>query len=74
MTMLDQAAVAYQIVLTKADKTKPSDLASREQATADAIRRRPAAHPAVLATSAETGAGVAALRAELATLAEFREN
>lgn len=74
MTMLDQAAVANQIVLTKADKIKPSEVEALIAATALAIGRRPAAHPALLATSAETGAGIAELRAELAKLAAFREN
>lgn len=74
MTMLDQAAVAYQIVLTKADKVKPSDVEALIAATAQAVARRPAAHPTLLATSAETGAGIAELRAELAKIAAFREN
>ncbi|HUN49920.1 MAG TPA: hypothetical protein VMU42_02335, partial [Candidatus Sulfotelmatobacter sp.] len=69
MTMLDQAAVVYQVVLTKADKTGAAELAGRIAATAAEIKGRVAAHPATLATSAETGAGLAELRAELAALA-----
>ena len=69
MTMLDQAAVVYQVVLTKADKTGAAELAGRIAATAVEIKGRVAAHPATLATSAETGAGLAELRAELAALA-----
>src|SRR6478609_2195310 len=61
MKMLDDAAVSYHVVLTKADKIKPTDLAE----TIDAIRAeaatRPAAHPLILPTSAETGAGIAEL-------------
>jgi GTP-binding protein len=64
--LLDKAAVSYQIVLTKADKSKPSELDRVLAETAEALRRRPAAHPEVLATSAETGAGLDALRAEIA--------
>ena len=64
--LLDKAAVPYQIVLTKADKPKPSELDRVLAETAEALRRRPAAHPEVLATSAETGAGLDALRAEIA--------
>jgi GTP-binding protein len=64
--LLDKAAVSYQIVLTKADKPKPSELDRVLAETAEALRRRPAAHPEVLATSAETGAGLDALRAEIA--------
>ncbi len=69
MAMLDQSAVNYQLVLTKADKVKPSAAATMTEDVAAAIRRRPAAHPAVLLTSSETGEGIAELRAELAALA-----
>ena len=65
---LDEAAVSYQVVLTKADQVKPPDLAARLAATAAVIARRPAAFPEVLATSARTGAGIADLRAAVARL------
>jgi GTP-binding protein len=68
MDALDGAAVNYQIVLTKGDKLKPTELAACVVATADAVKKRPAAHPEVLATSAETGAGIEALRATIAAL------
>jgi GTP-binding protein len=63
---LDQAAVSYQVVLTKADKIKPSELARVEEATLKAISRRPAAFPRLLATSSEKGLGLPELRAEIA--------
>lgn len=69
MGMLDTAAVTYQIVLTKADKLKPTELAAVEAETRAAIAKRPAAHPDLIATSSETGAGIEALRAEIAALA-----
>ena len=69
MNELDRAAVSYQVVLTKADKVKPHELAALEAATAEAIRKRPAAYPAVLATSSEKGAGLDAVRAEIAAFA-----
>lgn len=69
MSVLDAAAASYQIVLTKIDKIKPSVLASVIEETSAAIARRPAAHPQIIATSAETGAGIAELRAELAAVA-----
>jgi GTP-binding protein len=69
MALLDESAVAYQIVLTKADKLKPTEIEKVAAAVALAIKRRPAAHPLIIETSAETGAGIAALRAELASLA-----
>lgn len=69
MELLDKAAVNYQIVLTKADKVKPTEAAKTVEEVTAAIVRRPAAHPAVLLTSSETGEGIAELRAELAALA-----
>ncbi len=63
---LDVAAVSYQIVLTKADKLRAaSAVEALRDATLKAVSRRPAAFPRVLATSAETGLGMAALRAEI---------
>ena len=68
MKLLDRAAVTYQLVLTKADGVKPPALA-RKMAEVEAIAlKHPAAHPEVIATSSETGAGIEALRAELARL------
>ncbi|MCR6660176.1 MAG: ribosome biogenesis GTP-binding protein YihA/YsxC [Asticcacaulis sp.] len=65
MDALDKAAVSYQIVLTKADKIKPAELAKVIEATQNAIRKRPAAHPVVLATSSESGFGIPELRLEI---------
>jgi GTP-binding protein len=62
MTMLDDAAVSYHLVMTKADKIKPTVLeATIEEVRAEA-RKHPAAHPLILSTSSETGAGIAELR------------
>jgi GTP-binding protein len=67
---LDLAAVSYQIVLTKADKVRPaSAVETVTAATLQAVSRRPAAFPRVLATSAEAGLGLAELRAEAAAAA-----
>ncbi|KPF75220.1 GTP-binding protein [alpha proteobacterium AAP81b] len=63
MTMLDQAAVSYQIVLTKGDKIKPTALAATLETVTAGTLRHPAAYPQVLATSAETGVGIPDLRA-----------
>jgi GTP-binding protein len=62
MKMLDEAAVSYHLVLTKADKIKASELADVEAHTAAEARKRPAAHPDVIVTSAETGLGIDRLR------------
>ena len=65
---LDKAAVSYQIVLTKCDKERPDALAQVMAETAAVIRKRPAAHPEIIATSSSTGAGIDILRAEIAAL------
>src|SRR5919202_2058899 len=62
MKMLDDAAVSYRLVLTKADKIKASELEAVTAATEAVARKRPAAHPEVIATSSETGMGIEALR------------
>jgi GTP-binding protein len=69
MTMLDESAVSFQLVLTKADKLSAKALAQRLEATATALKSHVAAHPAIHATSAQEGTGIAELRAELAALA-----
>ena len=69
LDLLDKAAVSYQIVLTKADKPKAAELTSVIEAVRGAAAKRPAAHPDVIVTSAETGAGIDLLRAEIAALA-----
>jgi len=61
----DIAAVSYQIVLTKADKLKPSEVEAVTARTLAAIAKRPAAFPRVLATSAEKGWNIPELRAEI---------
>ncbi|WP_081628095.1 ribosome biogenesis GTP-binding protein YihA/YsxC [Sphingobium indicum] len=62
LDMLDGAAVSYRIILTKADKIKASELAAVTEQTALAIRKRPAAHPDIIATSSEKGMGLPELR------------
>jgi GTP-binding protein len=62
MKMLDDAAVSYHLVLTKADKIKASELADVTARTQEAARKRPAAHPDVIVTSAEGGMGIEELR------------
>ena len=65
LRMLDDAAVSYHLVLTKADKVKPTALdATLAEVRAEAAKH-PAAHPVIFATSSETGAGIAGLRAAI---------
>jgi GTP-binding protein len=68
LASLDQAAVSYQIVLTKSDRIAASDLAGRLAALQSALAHHPAAYPAIIVTSAETSAGIAELRAAISRL------
>jgi GTP-binding protein len=70
MTMLDKAAVSYQLVLTKSDKIKTTELAATRAKVATTARSHVAAFPEVLATSAETGDGIAELRAAVVLAAQ----
>ena len=63
MGMLDKAAVSFQVVLTKGDKIKPTELDKVHEAVSAAARIHPAAYPEVIATSAEKGEGIPELRA-----------
>ena len=62
---LDEAAVSYQIVLTKADKLKKGEAEAMGEKTLKAVSKRPAAYPFVAVTSAEKGHGIPELRAEI---------
>ena len=62
MSMLDDAAVSYHLVLTKADKVKPSALGGIYEGVAVEAAKHPAAHPAIFTTSSETGSGITELR------------
>jgi GTP-binding protein len=65
---LDSAAVGYQIVLTKTDKLKKSDVPAVIADAITALKKHPAAHPHVIATSSEKGVGLPELRAEILSL------
>jgi len=68
LAQLDEAAVSYQIVLTKTDKLRAAEAADAETAIRAALARRPAFHPIILPVSSWTGEGVDILRAEIAGL------
>ena len=63
MKMLDEAAVGYRLVLTKADKIKASELAEVLAATQAEARKHSAAFPVIHVTSSEKGMGIEELRA-----------
>jgi len=54
---LDQSAVSYQVVLTKADQVKPTELEQRVAATVAALTKHPRLSGS-LVTSSRTGAGM----------------
>ncbi len=74
MAALDEAAVSYLVVLTKADKLKAGPLEKLLREFEDTLKSHTAAYPVALATSVRTGQGIAELRAHLAALASASGN
>ncbi|MDR7220805.1 ribosome biogenesis GTP-binding protein YihA/YsxC [Aminobacter aminovorans] len=66
LTLLDKAAISYQIVLTKTDKIKATGVQPLIDDTLLKIKKRAAAFPTVLATSSEKNEGLDELRAAIA--------
>ena len=64
------AQEAEDVAAIKADKIKPTELEAVRQRTEAEAKTRPAAHPHILATSSETGFGMAELRAAVLDAAE----
>jgi GTP-binding protein len=62
LSLLDKAAVSYQVVLTKTDKIKAGAVPYLMAETLEKIRKRPAAFPEIVATSSEKGVGIDELR------------
>jgi GTP-binding protein len=69
MELLDEAAVSYQVALTKADKPKPSELAAVQAKVKSDVAKHPAAYPEMLTTSARMGSGIPELRTAIASVA-----
>ena len=69
LDLLADHAVSATAVLTKADKVGATQCDTRAAAVGAVLARHPSAYPLVVATSAETGHGIPALRALLAALA-----
>ncbi len=65
LSLLDKAAMSYQIVLTKTDKIKEAGVPRLINETLEKIRKRPAAYPEVLSTSSEKAKGLDELRAAI---------
>jgi GTP-binding protein len=68
LKVLSSSAVSHQVVLTKAEAVKASELPARIAETETALTKFAAAFPGVIATSAHDGSGVAELRAAIARL------
>lgn len=68
MSLLDQSAVTFQVVMTKADKVKEKDRAKVLEQVRKALSRHPAAYPELVLTSSEKGDGIETLRAIIAGL------
>lgn len=58
MTMLDETAVSYRIILTKCDKVKDQELEKSMKKTQEAIKKHPAAYPEILVTSSNKKIGI----------------
>jgi GTP-binding protein len=69
--LLREAAVVFEVVLTKADKLNHYQLAKMEAETAEALAPQPTAFPRFLSTSSETGLGLDQLRSEIAEAVEY---
>ncbi|MCQ0091115.1 ribosome biogenesis GTP-binding protein YihA/YsxC [Roseovarius sp. M141] len=68
MSLLDSAAVTFQVVLTKADKLRGTALDDILTQVRGQLARHPAAFPEMILTSSEKGEGIATLRATIADL------
>jgi GTP-binding protein len=72
LDLLGQAAVSHQIVLTKCDQPKASELNERVAEIEMATVKRAAVFPGILTTSSREGTGIPELRAAIARLMKER--
>jgi GTP-binding protein len=68
LTLLDRSALAFQVVLTKADKVSRAEREATIAQVRGALAKHPAAFPELVVTSSEKGEGIETLRAIIATL------
>jgi GTP-binding protein len=66
MELMDKSAVSYQLVLTKIDKLKASEVEEAVASATEAAKTHGAAYPEVIASSAEKRIGIDALREAVA--------
>ncbi|MDH5189480.1 MAG: YihA family ribosome biogenesis GTP-binding protein, partial [Rhodospirillaceae bacterium] len=67
--MLDDAAVSYQVVLTKADKLKEKERIAVVSKTATELATHVAAYPFLHLCSSHKGSGIETLRADIGRIA-----
>jgi GTP-binding protein len=70
--LLDSSAMSYQVILTKKDECKKSEVDARLESVRVALAKRPAAHPEIIFTSSENGEGIGELREGIARLMKER--
>ncbi len=70
--LLDKSAMSYQIVLTKKDECKKSEVEARIEGVRTALLKHPAAHPDIIFTSSENGEGIGELRETIARILKER--
>ena len=63
MSLLDKAAVTFQVVMTKTDKVRKTQLDQSIEATRAVLAKHPAAYPEIVLTSSDKGDGIATIRA-----------
>ena len=68
MSLLDSAAVTFQVVMTKTDKVKDKERAKIMDQVRSKLSKHPAAFPEIVLTSSEKGDGIPTLRALIANL------
>ena len=68
MKMLDDTAVPYYIVLTKADKVTKSELLKVTSSVTNQLGKHPACYPCIAVTSSLKGEGIAELRGDISYL------
>ena len=68
MTLLDRSAVAFQVVMTKADKVSQAVQEANIDQVRGALSKHQAAYPEMVVTSSEKGDGIETLRAIIAGL------
>ncbi len=69
MTLLDDVAVPYELVLTKTDKVKAAYLEKVKRETQDIISKHAACYPVLQATSAEKKTGIDEVRLRILKIA-----